>query len=202
MKIFKVTPRGMGANGYVLTADGKTAVVIDPFGRTILAKVVEQGLTVEYVLLTHCHFDHVETCELLQKEGAKIVCLDKEKPNFGTFADLHKLFHAPEPNFTIDETVTDGETRTFCGIDVKVVATAGHTSGSVTYVVEDFGTTHLFTGDTLFQGSVGRTDFPTGYMPDLAKSLKKLSKYDGVIHAGHGEDTTMEREIAENPYMR
>ena len=202
MNIFKMIPRGVGANSYILTADGKTAVVIDPSTKTVVEKVIEQGLQVQYVLLTHVHYDHVAVCEILQQMGAKVICSQQEKELAGTYADLHELFGAEQPNYTVDETVEDGEVRTLCGMEFTAVLTPGHTAGSTTYLLRDKWNIRLFTGDTLLQGSIGRTDFPTGNMPDLTRSLRKLLTMDGIVHSGHGEDTTIERERAENPFLR
>ena len=202
MNIFKMIPRVVGANSYILTADGKTAVVIDPSTKTVVEKVIEQGLQVQYVLLTHAHYDHVAVCETLQQMGAKVICSEQEKALVGTYADLHELFRAEAPNYTVDETMADGEVRNLCGMEFTAMFTPGHTVGSTTYLLRDKWKIRLFTGDTLLQGSIGRTDFPTGNMPDLTRSLRKLLKMEGIVHAGHGEDTTIERERKENPFLR
>ena len=93
-----------------------------------------------------------------------------------------------------------GLNLTLCGINLKVLETAGHTAGSCCYLAEKF----LFSGDTLFYGSVGRWDLPTGNFSQLLKSLQKLAALDGdyKIYFGHGEVTTLSRERAYNPYLR
>lgn len=203
MQIIKLC-RGVGANVYVLTADGKNAVVIDPSYPSLVKELERRGLTASYVLLTHCHFDHVYGVPALQKTGAKVLCSDLEKPLVGTSAALSGLFGAPDPDYTVDGTFTDGEILSLCGVDIRVMLTPGHTAGSATFFVTDEdGKTHLITGDTLFEGSIGRTDFPTGDMAVLRKSLKKLKELDGdyPVYAGHGDDTTLDRERNYNPFL-
>lgn len=204
MKIIRISPRGFGSNTYVLTADDKTAVVIDPCQNRVESELIRLGLKAEYVLLTHCHFDHVGGVAVLQASGAKVVCSDKEKPLVGTSADLFDYFGAPRAPFTVNETVTDGEVREFCNIRVQTLVTPGHTDGSACYLVTDKeGNAYLFSGDTLFAGSIGRTDFPTGSMQKLKNSLKRLVDLDGdmPVYAGHNEETTLQQERETNPFL-
>ncbi len=201
MEVIKVYPKGFGANSYLLTSDGKNAVVIDPSGAHVLRECERRNLVPAYVLLTHCHFDHVLGVSLLQAIGAKVVCLDKEEKNFGTGVDLFDYFDAIRVPFTIDETISDGEVRTLAGIPFRAIATPGHTSGSACYLIENERI--LFTGDTLFEGSIGRTDFPTGSMSELRNSLQTLQSLEGdyTVYAGHNEDTTLETERKNNPFL-
>lgn len=208
MKIEKIYPRGFASNSYIVTSDGKNAVVVDPAQPRIEEELSRCGLNPAYVLLTHCHFDHVGGVSLLQSMGAKVLCSEKEAPLIGTEADLCGAFGAPPSDFRADGIFTDGEIKELCGLRVKGILTPGHTSGGMCYLVSDIaeendGGRVLFTGDTLFSGSFGRTDFPTGDMSALMKSLKKLAALDGdmPVYAGHDEDTTLERERKTNPYM-
>ena len=204
MQIIRLSPRGFGANTYVLTADGKTAVVIDPAHIGVLEELEKRNLTAQYVLLTHCHFDHVGGVQALQESGAKVLCSVQEKPLIGTTADLFHLFGAPRFPYTVDETLEDNQTRVLCGIEITTLLTAGHTKGSVCYLVtEKDGSRYLFTGDTLFCGTIGRTDFPTGDMHQLRQSLKRLYALDGdmPVYAGHNEETTLQTERETNPFM-
>ena len=203
MKIHKIYPRGFGANTYVLTADGKSAVVIDSSGKHVESKLIELGLKAEYVLLTHCHFDHVFGVAGLQESGAKVICLDKEKPLVGTSADLFELFGAPRTYYCVDKTVRDGEEFTLCSIKFKALHLPGHTQGSVCYLVENGGGRCAFTGDTLFENSIGRTDFPTGDTGLIRASLRRLLELEDMpVYAGHGEDTTIETERKNNPFLK
>ena len=204
MMIYTVYPRGFGANSYILTSDNKTAIVIDPAQPRVQAKLNELGLKAEYVLLTHCHFDHVGGVAELVKSGAKVLCTEAEKPLFHTPADLFEAFGAPRIPFSIDETLQDDEERILCGMRVKTLLTAGHTQGSACYLFyEKDGGRYLFTGDTLFQGTIGRTDFPTGNIGQLRQSLRRLKALDGdmPIYAGHEEHTTLDEERKHNPFM-
>ncbi len=205
MKIYTVYPRGFGANSYILTGDNKTAVVIDPAQPRVLARLNELGLKAEYVLLTHCHFDHVGGVAELAKAGARVLCSEAEKPLFHTQADLFEAFGAPRTPFAIDETLQDNEERILCGMHVKTLLTSGHTQGSACYLFsEKDGGRYLFTGDTLFQGTVGRTDFPTGNVGQLRQSLQRIKALDGdmPIYAGHEETTSLEIERKQNPFMQ
>ncbi len=201
-EVFKVYPVGFGANGYLLTADGKTAVCIDPASNRVLDEAKRRGLKIEYALLTHGHFDHIGGCAALQAEGVKIGCLDLEKPLVFSqdYMAVARAMGGEVAPFKIDFTVKEGEKISLCAIEFEVIATAGHTAGSVCYLVED----KLFTGDTLFEGSVGRCDLPTGSGTALERSVKKLYALQGdfTVYAGHGEETTLERERKYNWYIR
>ncbi len=206
MQIKKITPYGFGANGYIVTADGKTALVIDPSGATIKDEIIRLQLNPAYVLLTHCHFDHVYGAPALQALGAKVCCTEEEKSLVGTPAALSALFGAPDPEYQVDKTFFGGEETELCGLKIKVFLTAGHTKGGASYLVTDpkTGERALFTGDVLFEGSIGRTDFPTGDLGTLRKSLRLLSSLDETlpVYAGHGEDTTIGNEKRTNPFLK
>ena len=206
MKIITISPRGFGANTYVITTDDKMAIVIDPAQPRVAEELKKRGLQAVCVLLTHCHFDHVGGVAALQEEGAKVFCSEKEKPLVGTQADLFSLFGAPHEGFdyTVDETLSDGEERKICGIQIKTLITPGHTAGSACYLFTDEqGNKYLFTGDTLFAGSMGRTDFPTGSIAQMRESLRRLALLDGdmPVYAGHNEPTTLDTERKTNPFV-
>jgi glyoxylase-like metal-dependent hydrolase (beta-lactamase superfamily II) len=208
MKIEKIYPKGFAANSYILTADGKNAIVIDPAQPRILDEVKKLGLTPQYVLLTHCHFDHVGGVATLQAAGAKVLCSEQEKSLVGTKADLFEMFGADRGiyAYTVNDTLKEGEKRLFCGIFVQSILTPGHTGGGMCYLISDEKEGEnraLFTGDTLFCGCVGRTDFPSGNAAELNKSLQKLAAlpFDCPIYAGHEEDSTLDEERRNNPYM-
>lgn len=203
MQVIKILPKNFASNSYILTADKKTAVVVDPSEKEICDALKEYGLVCKYVLLTHGHFDHVGACGELSEKGAAICCGECEKDLIfsNEYLDIVDIFGGMEvPYFKISRTFKDSEEVTFCGIKFKIMATAGHSAGSVSYIAEDC----IFTGDTLFRGSIGRWDLPTGNYSDLMKSVKRLAALDGdyKIYCGHGEDTTLSREKKYNPYMR
>ena len=203
MKIITVSPRGFGANTYLITKDDKTAIVVDPAQPRVWEELQKRGLIPVCVLLTHCHFDHVMGVDLLQGDGARVYCSNEEKKLVGTDADLFSHFGAPRTQYTVDETFYDGEEKILNGISVKMLLTPGHTSGSCCYLVTDEqGEKYLFTGDTLFQGSIGRTDFPTGSIAQMRESLKKLMTLDDMpVFAGHNDQTTIEHERKTNPFI-
>lgn len=199
--IHKIYPVGFASNSYLLTADGKRAVCIDPAQPRVLDKAKELGLTVEFVLLTHGHFDHIGGCAALQAMGAKVGCLAEEKTLALGADNLALEFGGEEvPPFTIDFTFLGGEELTLAGIPFKVIATPGHTAGGACYSVED----KLFTGDTLFAGDIGRTDLPTGNASALTQSVKRLYALEGdyTVFAGHGEDSTLNEQRKHNRYVR
>lgn len=200
MKIHKIYPQRFAANSYFVTCDEKNAVCIDPAQPRILDEAKKRELQVKYVLLTHGHFDHIGGVSALQKAGAQVGCLQEEKELVLGKNNMGEAFGERIAPFTVDFTFSDGEELSLCGINFRVLATAGHTAGSCCFLCEN----NLFTGDTLFQGSVGRTDLPTGNARELFKSLKKLAELDGSynIYAGHGEDSTLEYERKCNGYLK
>lgn len=203
MQIITVSPRGFGANTYIITADHKTAIVIDPAQPRVADELEKRGVTATHVLLTHCHFDHVFGIPALQERGAKVLCSDKEKGLIGTKADVFDLFGAPRFSYPIEETFADNEEKFLNGISVKALLTPGHTSGSCCYLfTAKDGGRYLFTGDTLFLGSIGRTDFPTGDMTQMRASLRRLAALEDMpVYPGHNEATTIENERKYNPFM-
>ncbi|MBQ7949191.1 MAG: MBL fold metallo-hydrolase [Clostridia bacterium] len=205
MEIITISPRGFGANTYALTEDGKTAILIDPAQPRVESELIKRGLLPAYVLLTHCHFDHVGGVSALQASGAKVFCSAAEKPLIGTVADMFDAFGAPRLPYKIDETFEDGEEKMLGDIRVKMLWTPGHTSGSACYLITaKDGGRYLFTGDTLFESSIGRTDFPTGSIGEMRASLRKLAALEGdyPVYAGHNDPTTLDKERKTNPFMK
>ena len=205
MQIITLSPRGFGANTYIITEDNKHAIVIDPSQTRVEGELIKLGLQPTCVLLTHCHFDHVGGVGVLQQSGARVYCSDKEQPLVNTGADLFEMFGAPRTAYCVDETFADGEEKILNGISVKAMVTPGHTAGSCCYLfTAKDGGRYLFTGDTLFAGSIGRTDFPTGNIAQMRASLRRLSAMEGdmPLYAGHNEPTTLDNERKTNPFMR
>ncbi|MDE6598438.1 MAG: MBL fold metallo-hydrolase [Clostridia bacterium] len=199
MKVYKIPPQGFASNSYILTADGKNAVIIDCAQPRVFSICREKGLTPRAVLLTHGHFDHVCGCAKFYEEGVKIYCGENEK-DFIFCDDNKSLFGVNIPYFDIYKTLSDGEEVEIAGIKIKTVFTPGHTAGGVCYIVEGC----LFSGDTLFCESVGRTDLPTGNASEIIKSVKKLFALKGnyKVYCGHDSDTTLEHERNFNPYVK
>jgi glyoxylase-like metal-dependent hydrolase (beta-lactamase superfamily II) len=205
MQIITIYPRGFGSNCYALTEDGENAIVIDPAQPRVESELIKRGLKAACVLLTHCHFDHVRGVSALQQSGAKVLCSAEEKPLIGTIADMFDWANESRTPFQADDTFFGGEEKELCGIRVKAILTPGHTKGSVCYLVTaKDGGRYLFTGDTLFQGSIGRTDFPTGDLGQLRASLRKLVALneDLPVYPGHNEETTLFEEMKTNPFLQ
>lgn len=200
MQVFKIYPQGFAANSYFLTQDEKTAVVIDPAQPRIADEAKRRGLTVTHVLLTHGHFDHIGGCAALQAEGAKVGCLAKEAPLALGKNNMADYFGGHVPPFSVDFTFGDGDILSLDGMQFLVIATPGHTAGGACFCIGD----HLFTGDTLFAGDIGRSDLPTGSGAQLTESVRKLYALQGdfTVCPGHGEDTTLEYERHNNGWVR
>lgn len=200
MKVIKLPSIEGLCNSYLVTQDGKEGILIDCASPDILQRTENLGVDVKTVLLTHGHFDHVGGCRAFAEAYAGIYCSEEEKPlifskeYLGIFGGVHVS------RFEIDRELKDGDEFELCGLNIKTILTPGHTAGSVCYVIDDC----LFTGDTLFCGSVGRWDLPTGNYKELSKSLERLKSLQGdyKIYSGHGEDTALSRERLTNPYLR
>ena len=202
LKIIKKYNGGM-ANSYILTADGKNAVVIDPATPKIIDELQKNGLVAGCILLTHCHFDHIGGIPALKKAGAKLFCGEEEVALVGKY-ELFEVVGMPPFTYTVDDRLKDNQVFDFCGIHVQTLFTPGHTQGSVCYLVTDGEKRYLFTGDTLFEDCIGRTDFPTGNALAMQQSLRRLIALEGdmPIYAGHGEDTSLDMERKYNPFIK
>ena len=159
----------------------------------------EHGLKIEALLLTHAHFDHSGNAAKLQKDGVKVYIGRKDADKLRDGGTLSEDFGRKFESLNADHTLEDGDKLNLCGIDIEVIGTPGHTDGSVTYKVGNM----LFTGDTLFLESVGRTDFPTGSRAELVKSVKKLFDLSGEydVFPGHEEFTTLSHERKYNSFI-
>ncbi len=205
MNIITIYPRGFGANTYVIDQGNGRAIVIDPAQPRVEGELLKRGLQATKVLLTHCHFDHVMGVPALQAGGARVYCSAEEKPLIGTRADMFDDFGAPRIPYKVDETLVDGQVLKIEGGSIQALLTSGHTKGSCCYLLTtDEGGRYLFTGDTLFMDSIGRTDFPTGSIAQMRASLKKLCALEGdyPVYAGHNEPTTLDRERRYNPFIK
>ena len=185
----------------VRAADSKTCAVIDPGyePETVLGKVQELGLTVDAVLLTHGHFDHVGGVEAIVK--ATGCALWTHRNDWSLFPNPinKRLYPIANRDFAEVSFCEDQEEITAGGLTFTVFETPGHTAGSVCYLCENA----LFSGDTLFAGSCGRTDLPGGSKRSLRASLVRLSGFDDAlsVYPGHGCATTMAAEKRRNPYL-
>ncbi len=205
--IIKKLPVGpIMANCFILGCEEtKKAAVIDPGDETdkILMTLAQNNLTVEQIINTHCHFDHAGgNKKMCDATGAPLVLHPAEIPvlehlahsaaRWGLSADA-----SPPP----DREVGDGDTITFGNITLTVIHTPGHSPGGICLHTNG----HIFVGDTLFAGSIGRTDFPGGSHEELLASIReKLFRLDDDVrvYTGHGPETTIGTEKQSNPFVR
>ena len=204
MIIETIEDRIMGENTYLL-GDEKSnkCIIIDPGAsiEDILAVVKDKNFTVEYIVLTHGHADHIANVKNLKaKTNAKVVAHEKEKELLiDRKKNLSDRFPWGPQEFDADIYVKDKDRLEFGELKLTFIHTPGHTPGGMCIKVGN----HMFTGDTLFAGSIGRTDFYGGDFKQMNKSLNKLSNQDGSIkiYPGHGPTSTIGREKLTNPYM-
>ncbi len=186
---------------------GDRLLVVDPGeeAERILAAVEATGAQVEAILLTHTHFDHIGAVAPVAKAtGAPVYCPELE---VGVLADIMAYVpwegFGPYESYDADETVSGGEVLELAGLQLDVIFTPGHSPGHVTYSVR--GEDAIFSGDVLFQGSVGRVDLPGGDWPTLAASIGRLLDThpdSTVVHPGHMGMTTLGAERATNPFLQ
>jgi glyoxylase-like metal-dependent hydrolase (beta-lactamase superfamily II) len=197
----------IGENCFLFRPQGSDRLlVVDPGeeAERILAAVEATGASVEAILLTHCHFDHIGAVAPVAKAtGAPVYCPEIEVP---LLADIMAYVpwagFGPYESYEADEVVRGGETLELAGMEIEVIFTPGHSPGHVTYAVK--GEPAIFSGDVLFQGSVGRVDLPGGDGPTLLASIAKLMDAypeETVVHPGHMGLTTLGAEQATNPFL-
>lgn len=193
MKIYSLPVSDYETNCYIVEDETtKNAVVIDPGAEEdyILKSLKEQGLTCKLILLTHGHFDHTGAVEPVRAAtGADVYVhpADVEDKLSGTsLKDFAKFYN-------------EGDTVTMDSLTFKVLNTPGHTPGSCVLLCGDV----MFSGDTLFAGSCGRTDFPGGSWQQMSASLKRLAELEGNYRVlpGHMNPTSLDRERMVNPFM-
>ncbi|MCR4652004.1 MAG: MBL fold metallo-hydrolase [Lachnospiraceae bacterium] len=199
IKVGRIVLSICATNCYYIYREGSTeCIVIDPADRgdQIYEVLRSKGLNVGNILLTHGHFDHIWGCDELRKlSGAGVYALDKEEMLLGD-PSLNASAEVGRPcTVKADVLVSDLEVMELGDFRIQVLATPGHTSGSCCYLLLDEDI--LFSGDTLFEESVGRTDLPTGNGGELARSIReKLDPLDDKVkvYPGHGDMTTIGHE--------
>ena len=197
IQILQVGP--IGTNCYLLCDETeKLCAVVDPGGDAarVAAAVVDTGCAPCAILLTHGHYDHTGAVAELAEKWPDVAVYLNHRDQCGDDAYLRQLF----PPVPCAKDYGEGDTIQVGGLTLKVLATPGHSEGSVTLRCGDA----LFCGDTLFAGSCGRTDFPGGSVKKMMESLKRLGELEGdlKVYPGHMEDSTLDRERSWNPYLR
>jgi len=207
MDVRTLTVGAVSENCYLLRQDDSDrALIVDPGDEAerILEPVKALGLTVEAILITHCHFDHIgAVAPVARATGAKVYCPEIEVP---VLADIMSWvpgpMFGPFESYEADETVSGGETLELGGFELDVIFTPGHSPGHVTYSVR--GEDAIFSGDVLFEGSVGRVDLPGGDWDTLLGSIRTLVDAhppETTVYPGHMGLTTLGAERASNPFL-
>ena len=206
LKIRSVKVGSERTNCYVVSAGNGETVIIDPGAEP--DKIFEllqniKNLHLRYILLTHGHFDHVGAVDELKAQFLEVpimiseddVRLYRSVPEQGIF--VKELLPQPKSELTV---IADEEYLPFSETEIEVIATPGHTPGSVCYRIDKT----LFTGDTLFYHTVGRTDLPFSDIKRMEASLDKIAHLKSIdlIYPGHGKESTLREELANNPYLK
>lgn len=179
-------------NTYIIY-EGENAIIVDPGDNApdLLGLIRSHGLTPVLILLTHAHADHTGAVQALQNDFQTPIAVHEADNGLlkGNVPDVLKV------RYLQGREILEGY-----GFDIEVIPTPGHTAGSVCYLINGV----LFSGDTLFRGTIGRTDFPESSWPDMERSLEILRTLPGTtkVFPGHGPSTTIDAERATNPWMR
>lgn len=192
MNIQTLTLGPLQVNCYIIYVN-QSCLIIDPGfePERIMAKCAELGLTIQAVLLTHGHFDHVGGVKKIAEKTGCRVFLHRSECKLPPYITSGELFYT--------DTYGEGDEITLADMTFTVLHTPGHTPGSVCLRFDGV----MFTGDTLFAGSCGRTDLPGGDWQTIRASLRRLAQIpeDLTVYPGHGEKTTLGIERSNNPYI-
>ncbi len=206
MEIFPITVGSLDTNCYILYDNMGQGVIIDPGAdpELILAQIDKKKLNIEKIILTHGHFDHIGGADTIKaKTGAKIAIHNQdEELLLDGYKNLSRMMGADYKLEGVDILLEEGDTIQIGNDKLYVIHTPGHTKGGLCLLLEGRG---IFTGDTLFMYSVGRTDFYGGDHDILIKSIiEKIMPLDDhlMIYPGHGPTSTIGNERSRNPYIK
>lgn len=196
----------VAANCYIIR-DEKIGAVIDPgeYNSRLSDAILKSGIEkLEYIICTHGHFDHIAGVGKLKERfpEAKVVIGVEDAPCLSdSFLSAAAFFGIEIDSCYADITVKDGDVINIGSLSFEVISMPGHTKGGI--MLYSAKENVAFTGDSIFKGSVGRTDLPGGSHVELIKSCKKINKFspDTVLYCGHGESTTVEWELKHNFYL-
>ena len=200
MIIKKLLAGVYGANCYILfDEEAKEAVVLDPGGDVddIEKELNRLQAKVKYIVLTHGHFDHTTGVDRLKAVTNATVAIGK---NDNDMILKEVQYYGPLIEGGADITLCDGDILEFGKHSIKVIETPGHTPGGICLLVEN----HLFTGDTLFKRSIGRSDLTGGNHETLIRSIKEklaILPKNTIVYPGHGPSSTIGDEILTNPFL-
>lgn len=206
MRIIQLKPLSICAtNSYIVAGEQGNAVLIDAPGNAeyMLSKLESEHLTLKKILLTHGHFDHIgAVADIAEKTDCQVYIHKADLAKLTDNNDNLLMVFGLDNLKKYDKAIAfnDGDVIKMDELEFRVIHTPGHTSGSCCFVLGD----NLFTGDTLFARSIGRTDMPDGNVNDMLKSLKKLIALKGNynIYPGHMNTTDLEHERKYNPYLK
>ncbi len=202
MNIISITVSTFATNCYLVSCpETNETVIIDPGaeGKRIIEKIKTLNLDVKYIINTHGHVDHIGANSILKEEFKVPIMISKKdielynNPGFGLSLVLRKQ---PQP----DHFIAEGDRITFGKLSLKIIETPGHTTGGICLL----GDSVVFCGDTLFAGSVGRTDLAGGSAAVLMKSIQErilVLSPETVVYPGHGPETTIGAEAVSNPFL-
>jgi len=192
-------------NGYLIYfEDENSAAIIDPGDEALLLLnfIQEKKLTIEYIVLTHAHIDHIIGVRVIKNAtGALIMLHPEDEFLYNGLVNQAEWFGYPaESAPPVDKYLYDNQILNIGKHHIKIIHTPGHTPGGVSFLIEN----NLFCGDTLFEGSIGRTDLEGGDYDKLIQSIKQklfILPDDTIVYPGHGPPTTIGREKMFNPFL-
>lgn len=205
MKFTRIVVGPFEVNSFLLEGVNGEALIVDPGAdaATIWKACRQKKLTPVGILLTHGHMDHLNALAAVADAAGAPVYLHEQDEAWAFSETNHMLPHYPAPQApsTPVHPLRDGEHIRLAGLDIRVIATPGHTPGGVCFYLPAEHV--LFSGDTLFKGTVGRTDIPGASARVLSESLRKLVRLppQTVVWPGHGDPTTIGEECLENFFM-